>query len=91
MNEYQNEMKNISFIYKFKSKLENLAVNAFEKDVLITQAIADTFEDLVQSREPSIAVTVAIFIDKKMKSHKLFQVIISWGKLQLKKEADSDT
>ncbi|KAJ8661876.1 hypothetical protein O0I10_002207 [Lichtheimia ornata] len=71
--EYKNEMKTISFIYKFKAKLEHLVTNAFEKDVMLTQAIADTFEGLIQGREPAIAIAAAEFIDKKMKSQKLFQ------------------
>ncbi|KAI7879705.1 hypothetical protein K492DRAFT_208060 [Lichtheimia hyalospora FSU 10163] len=73
VDEYKNEMKNVSFIYKFKSKLEHIITNAFDKDVMLTQAVADTFEDLVQGREPAIAIAVAKFIDKKMRSNKLFQ------------------
>lgn len=74
MDEYKNEMKTISFVYKFKAKLEHLVTNAFDKDVMLTQAIADTIEDLVQGREPAIAIAAAEYIDKKMKSQKLFQV-----------------
>lgn len=74
MDGYKNEMKTISFIYKFKSKLDHLVTNAFDKDVMFTQAIADTLEDLVQGREPAIAIAAAEYIDKKMKSEKLFQV-----------------
>ena len=91
VDEYKNEMKNVSFIYKFKSKLEHIVTNAFDKDIMLTQAVADTFEGLVQSREPAIALAVAKFIDKKMKSSKLFQVTTISSAYHNDKETDGAT